>query len=66
MIWFLLKQIHIMGKIGVKVWVFKGNLMPNEQADMNIKSVKKSATVEDKQQQFAGRRPRRGKAIETE
>lgn len=55
----------IMGKIGVKVWVFKGNLMPNEQADMNIKSVKKSATAEDKQQ-FAGRRPRRGKAIETE
>jgi len=39
----------IMGKIGVKVWVFKGNLMPNEQADMNIKSVKKSATIEDKQ-----------------
>lgn len=56
----------IMGKIGVKVWVFKGNLMPNEQADLNIKSVKKSATAEDKQQQFAGRRPRRGKAIETE
>ena len=28
----------IMGKIGVKVWIFKGNLMPGEKADMNIKS----------------------------
>ena len=28
----------IMGKIGVKVWIFKGNLMPGERADMNIKS----------------------------
>lgn len=51
----------IMGKIGVKVWIFKGNLMPNEQADLNIKSVKKSATAEEK----TGRRPRR-KAVETE
>ena len=52
----------IMGKIGVKVWVFKGNLMPNEQADLNIKSAKKSGGSEDKS---AGRRPRR-KAVETE
>lgn len=52
----------IMGKIGVKVWVFKGTLMPNEQADMNIKAAKKSGTVEEKN---AGRRPRR-KAVETE
>jgi len=51
----------IMGKIGVKVWVFKGNLMPNEQADLNIKAAKKSVTAEEK----TGRRPRR-KAVETE
>lgn len=52
----------IMGKIGVKVWVFKGNLMPDEQADMNIKKTKKGGapTGEDK----TGRRPRR-KAVET-
>jgi len=45
----------IMGKIGVKVWVFKGHLMPGEQADMNIKSTKKPANQEDN----SGRRPRR-------
>lgn len=50
----------IMGKIGVKVWVFKGNLMPNEQADANIKSVKKSATVEDKPL-LGARRAKRGR-----
>ena len=27
----------MMGKIGVKVWVFKGNLMPGEKADENVK-----------------------------
>ena len=26
------------GKIGVKVWIFKGNLMPGEKADQNIKA----------------------------
>lgn len=51
----------IMGKIGVKVWVFKGNLMPNEQADMNIKSVKKSGNLEDKSMRRSRRRP-----VETE
>ena len=50
----------IMGKIGVKVWIFKGNLMPNEQADMNIKAVKKASHVEDNKP-MAGRRPRRDK-----
>jgi len=48
----------MMGKIGVKVWIFKGNLMPNEKADENIKSQKKS------DEKSAGRRSRR-KAIET-
>lgn len=50
----------IMGKIGVKVWIFKGNLMPGEQADLNIKAVKKSGHTEDK----SGRRPKR-RAVET-
>jgi len=51
----------IMGKIGVKVWVFKGHLMPGEQADMNIKSGnKKPGQNEDN----SGRRPKR-KPVET-
>lgn len=49
----------VMGKIGVKVWIFKGNLMPNEQADLNIKTAKKSNSGEK-----SGRLRR--KAIETE
>ena len=49
----------VMGKIGVKVWIFKGNLMPNEQADLNIKAAKKSNSGEK-----SGRSRR--KAIETE
>ena len=49
----------IMGKIGVKVWIFKGNLMPGEKADQNIKS--KSGKGEEK----GIRRPRR-RAVETE
>ena len=49
----------IMGKIGVKVWIFKGNLMPGEKADQNIKA--KSGKGDEK----GMRRPRR-KAIETE
>ena len=46
----------IMGKIGVKVWIFKGNLMPGEKADMNIKS-KKATGHEEKQ--IGGRRRKR-------
>lgn len=53
----------MMGKVGVKVWVFKGNLMPNEKADLNIKSAKKAGSGEDNKQ--GARRPRR-KAVETE
>lgn len=52
----------IMGKIGVKVWIFKGILMPGEKADMNIKSGNsKPSRSEDK----SGRRPRR-KAVDSE
>ena len=54
----------MMGKIGVKVWIFKGNLMPNEQADLNIKAAKKANHAEDSKQ-IGARRPRR-KAVETE
>jgi len=51
-----------MGKIGVKVWIFKGNLMPGEKADMNIKS--KTSAKELVTDKFAGRRGKR-KAVET-
>lgn len=33
----------VMGKIGVKVWVFKGDLLPGEKADQNIKTKKPQA-----------------------
>lgn len=44
----------IMGKIGVKVWIFKGVLMPGEKADQNIKA-KGDKSNSDK----GMRRPRR-------
>ncbi len=47
----------IMGKIGVKVWIFKGNLMPGEMADQNIKH-KSNKDSADK----GVRRPRRARA----
>ncbi len=49
----------IMGKIGVKVWIFKGNLMPGEKADQNIKL--KSGKDSEK----GARRPRRSRNVET-
>ena len=51
----------IMGKIGVKVWIFKGNLMPGEKADMNIKS---KNSKESTGERFNGRRGKR-KPVET-
>ena len=51
----------IMGKIGVKVWIFKGNLMPGEKADQNIKA-KNEKGGSDKGQ----RRPRRRIASDAE
>jgi small subunit ribosomal protein S3 len=50
----------IMGKIGVKVWIFKGNLMPGEMADQNIK-LKSGKDNADK----GARRPRRSRNAET-
>ena len=51
----------IMGKIGVKVWIFKGNLMPGEKADQNVK-MKKAGNGEEKA--IGGRRTKR--AVEAE
>jgi ribosomal protein S3 len=51
----------IMGKIGVKVWIFKGNLMPGEMADLNIKS---KNSKESTGERFNGRRGKR-KPVET-
>ena len=51
----------IMGKIGVKVWIFKGNLMPGEKADQNIKAKSEKSNTNN----TGARRPRR-KAVETE
>ncbi len=54
----------IMGKIGVKVWIFKGNLMPGEKADMNIKA--KSGKENNNNAERGQRRPRRNnKAVES-
>ncbi len=50
----------IMGKIGVKVWIFKGILMPGEKADQNIKTKGGKDNFEK-----GGRRPKRGRNIET-
>lgn len=51
----------IMGKIGVKVWIFKGVLMPGEKADQNIKA-KNEKSGSDK----GMRRPKRNRAASTE
>ena len=45
----------VMGKIGVKVWVFKGDLLPGEKADQNIKS-KKSQPAQAQRPQRRSRR----------
>lgn len=45
----------IMGLIGVKVWIFKGEILPGETVDQNIKS-KTSATPESQAQRPGGRR----------
>ena len=47
-----------MGKIGVKVWIFKGNLMPGEKADQNIK-------LKSGKDEKGSRRPRRSRNVET-
>ena len=49
----------IMGKIGVKVWIFKGDLMPGEKADQNIKT----KGTKDSADKF-NKRSRRGKSAE--
>ena len=51
----------IMGKIGVKVWIFKGNLMPGELADQNIKT----KNSRENNSERPARRQRRPKAAAT-
>lgn len=48
----------IMGKIGVKVWIFKGDLMPGEKADQNVK------TKNSKGSENFNKRSRRPKSAE--
>ncbi len=47
----------IMGKIGVKVWIFKGVLMPGEKADQNIKAKNEKSGSDNKGQRRSRRRP---------
>ena len=54
----------VMGKIGVKVWVFKSDLMPGEKADQNIKT--KKVTNDNKQGRFQPKRKRTEAAAEAE
>ncbi len=53
----------VMGKIGVKVWVFKSDLMPGEKADQNIKT--KKATQDKQNTRFQPRKKRPENASET-
>ncbi len=55
----------VMGKIGVKVWVFKGNLMPGETADQNIK-FKKPSNANNEEKPVGRRRQKRGAQAQTE
>lgn len=55
----------VMGKIGVKVWVFKGILMPGEKADQNIKS-KNSKPQDANRGGREGRAPRGGRGRRNE
>lgn len=43
----------VFGKIGVKVWIFKGELMPGEKSDTNVKAKSESTGP----QKRGGRRP---------
>lgn len=54
----------VMGKIGVKVWVFKSDLMPGEKADQNIKT--KKVTNDNKQGRFQPKRKRAEAQAEAE
>ncbi len=48
----------VMGKIGVKVWIFKGNLLPGETADQNIKA-KKAVANSFEEKPAGGRRKKK-------
>ena len=55
----------IMGKIGVKVWIFKGNLMPGEMADQNIKA-KKAGANNFEEKPVGARRKKRASAAQVQ
>lgn len=55
----------MMGKIGVKVWVFKGDLMPGEKADANIKSKKATGNTNTEEKPLR-KRPRNSQENEAE
>ena len=55
----------IMGKIGVKVWIFKGNLMPGEMADQNIKA-KKVGANNFEEKPVGGRRKKKSAATQAQ
>ena len=40
----------IFGVIGVKTWVYRGNVLPGEMAQRNIKPVSRFSADEDEQQ----------------
>ncbi len=52
----------MMGKIGVKVWVFKGDLMPGDKADLNIKAKKASVPGHSSEERPIGRRRKKSTA----
>ena len=56
----------IMGKIGVKVWVFKGDLLPGEKADQNIKAKKPQAKEGARPQRRSRRNEQNAPAVEAE
>jgi len=49
----------VMGIIGVKVWIFKGEILPGETGDMNIKA--KGSAPEGGSQPAQGRQGKRGR-----
>ena len=55
----------IMGKSGVKVWIFKGNLMPGEMAAQNIKA-KKAGVKDFEEKPAGGRRGKRKPSVESD
>jgi len=56
----------MMGKIGVKVWIYKGELAPGEMADANVKAKKTVQGGANQEEKPLGRRGRRKPAADAE